>query len=284
MTGYNLHFEIRDTYFENISGQDLTLIYLYTPQNKTKQTITVMLEVGSAAALLHRWEVCLISWREAHGKQVGVTQLDLKDTSILQNPLITARYFAFQYLDTNATQSVLYWYTQALFTINNQTQTKYVELSVVTYPQSPQEVPSAEQEMYPFALAIANQWEPVRTWNTISVIINQNSLNLSAITLTLLAALTVYYIIQNKRQQEENKTILKKLSKPNQQLINIIAKQETLNQITESYQKTTSENVTKEQIQQRITDLQKLGLIKTKIRNVQDEPKQVWTFQAQNTR
>jgi exosortase len=245
MPGYNLQFDIRDTYFENISGQDYTLIYSYTPQNKTKQTITVMLEVGGATALLHNWEVCLISWRATHGKQVGVTQLDLKDTSILQNPLITARYFAFQYLDTNATQAVLYWYTQALFTINNQTQTKYVKLSVVTYPQNPQAVPSAEQEMYPFAIAIANQWEPIKTWNTISVIIIQDSLNLSAITLTFLAAVTVYYIIQNKKQQKENVTILEKLSKPNQQLIKTIAKRETLNQITISYKKTQAKTLQK---------------------------------------
>lgn len=279
MPGYTLQFEIRDTQFEKLSGQDYTLIYTYTPQNKSKQTITAMLEVASTTAFLHRWEVCLISWPSTHGKQPGVTQLDFRDIQIYQNPIITARYFAFQYHDTNTTQAVLYWYEQALFTINNQTQTKYVELSLVTFPQDPQAVPTAEQETYPFATAIANQWEPIKTWNTISIIINQDSINLSAVTLAFLAAIAVYYIIQNKRQQNQNKTILHKLGKPNQQLLNSMSKDQTLNQITETYNKITGENIKNEQMRQRINSLQDIGLIKTKIHSIQDEPKQIWTKQ-----
>ena len=119
---YELQFLYRDRQFEQEAGQDASLLYLYEPQNTIEYPVYVGIEIASTQSALHAWEVCLITWPQTHGYQPKVTQIDLRDIQILQNPPITARYFAFKYIDFNTTQIVLYWYETSIFTFNNTAQ------------------------------------------------------------------------------------------------------------------------------------------------------------------
>lgn len=116
---YTLQYFQRQTEFEQVSGQDFSLIYSYTPQDPEKETIFVGLEIAQTTIPLHRWEICLITVPQEHGYQTSVEQLDLRDVQILQNPSIIARYFAFKDKSDNQTKIVLYWYENPIFTTNN---------------------------------------------------------------------------------------------------------------------------------------------------------------------
>jgi exosortase len=106
--GYELEYVYRDKDFEELSKQDASLVYVYYPLDNKKEPIWVGVEIGSAISRIHPWEACLINVPISKGQSAKATQLDLKDFQIQQNPPITSRYFAFQWVKTNQTQEVLY--------------------------------------------------------------------------------------------------------------------------------------------------------------------------------
>lgn len=113
INGYSLNYVYRDLQFEKTSGDDAALIYAYHPSNGTASTVWIALQISSSVASEHRWETCLISFPLSQGEQSSVKQVDLRDVQIQSNPPLTARYFAFEYKNTNQTQVVLYWYETA---------------------------------------------------------------------------------------------------------------------------------------------------------------------------
>jgi len=281
---YNLAFVYRDKNFEKISGQDASLLYVYMPLDKDKEPIWVAVEVGSSTAMLHRWEVCLISWRISHERPVLATQLDLKDIQILQNPPIIARYFAFQWTKTNQTQVVLYWYETSIFITNSSAEQKRVKINLITYPDAPQNITKAE-ELLPFAAIIAQHWQPIKTWTQIALLLSRQSIYLITTTSALLPAITVLYAFEKRKQRKANAKACQKLSKPNQQTIDTISETEktktpTLKAITKSYQNKTGQAIEEEKMLQKLSELEKTGIIKSDIANVQDEPKQIWKAQT----
>jgi hypothetical protein len=230
---------------------------------------------------LHRWETCLITWPQTHGYQAKVTQLDLKDTQILDNPPIIARYFAFQYLTDNQTQLVLYWYETITFTINNATQQKHAKLSLITYPETPQDVPNMENQLLPIAEQIANQWQPIKTWALISMLISQHGLELATTATAILVLLSVLYIIEVRRQARTSMNAYQKLKTNDQQLISAVKETQkmnlpTLERIKETYEKSSSAKLTVQQLEQRLTELQNVNAVKSTLSNNRDEPTITW--------
>jgi exosortase/archaeosortase family protein len=137
MPNYTAVFVHRDTTFEEYSKQDASLIYGYTPNDTTKQTIWVVIELAKAKAQMHPWEVCLITWQIAHGQQPQVIQLSQKDILLLDNPPITARYFSFQDTKTNMTQIVLYWYESSYFNTETGMEREYTKISFIAFANNP---------------------------------------------------------------------------------------------------------------------------------------------------
>ena len=123
ITDYSLTYLYRDTAYEKISGVDEALTYSYS-SSTGKPTVWVALQIAPSVSNEHRWETCLVNYPFSQGMQVGVSQLDLRDIQLQDNPPITARYFAFQYKNTNQTQVVLYWYQSATFNTNGTAQPK----------------------------------------------------------------------------------------------------------------------------------------------------------------
>ena len=281
--GYTLEYMYRDKNFEERSGQDASLIYAYIPLDKSKEFVWVAIEIGTAISMLHPWEVCLISWQIHLGLPVRATQLDLQDVQILQNPPIIARYFAFQWIKTNQTQVVLYWYENAIFMTNSTAQQKRVKISLITYPDTPQDITETE-DLLPFAVAIAQLWEPIKTWSQIALLLSQQSIYLAAITSTLLTVVTVLYPLERRKQRRTNTKAYQKLSKPNKQIIDIITetgktKKPTLHAIASTYKNAIGEPIEKEKLLQKFSEAEKTGIIKSEIASIQDEPSQIWKTQ-----
>lgn len=282
---YTLESVYRDTSFEQLSGQDFSLLYAYVPQRQEEKIVWVELEIAETTKPLHSWEVCLVTWPQMHDRLPSVTQLDLRDTTLLENPPIRARYFAFQRKSNNQTQLVLYWFEDAVFSINNSTQQKHVKISLIAYPDNPEDLPALEEQLLPFAKAIVAYWAPLNTWNTITMLLSQNSPQLATLTTVILLTFLIFHLVQMRRQRKVNAMIYEKLSKPNQQIID--ATQETgknatstIVDISEAYQKTTNQVITKDQIMQRLAELEKIGIIKSHVINKQDEPILTWKTQT----
>jgi exosortase/archaeosortase family protein len=259
MQGYKLQFVYRDKTFEQRAKQDASLVYAYVPKDETKAPIYVAVEIASTLSSLHRWETCLITWPQTHGYQPKVTQLDLKDTQILQNPPIIARYFAFQYTSTNQTQTVLYWYETATFTANKTVQQKHVKISVIAYAKTPEEIPAIENQLLPVAQAIASYWQPIKTWTQIALTISQNGPALTGATATLLAIVIIFYKVQNRKEKKRIEKLYYKLSSHDKLLIQNIALR-----------------LKEDKLEEKLQQLERAGIIKRKIVSREDEPIMVW--------
>lgn len=281
--GYNLQFIYRDTPFEETSHQDASLLYIYIPMDSSKYKIFIGIEIASIRSALHPWELCLITWPQTHGYQPKVTQLDLRDTQILQNPPIIARFFAFQYSNSNNTQVVLYWYETSSFTINNTAQQKQVKISLVVYPKSPQDIQAIEEQLLPFAAEIVNYWQPMKSWSQIALVLSQYGDKITMVTssfLTIPIILVAYY----KRKEKNNNNILyNKLSLIDRQIIYTVQMIEknnttipTLKNIYYQYKNIINGNIQKEEMQNILLKAEKSGLVNNQIINWQDEPMKVW--------
>ena len=262
----------------------MSLIYLYSPINQSKESIWVTIEIAQTRSSLHAWETCLITWPLSHGYQPKVTQIELKAAQLIQNPPIISRYFVFSYTATNLTQAVLYWYETATFTVNSTSQQKHVKISLIAYPRNMKDMPNIENQLVTTATEIANYWQPIKTWSQITMLISQNGIDLATATSAILIAIVALYVLETRRQRKANKNAYQKLSKPNRQIIDIVLKTEektlsTLNNIVTTYQKTIKKTIKKEQLLQKLSELEKTSIIKSNIANKQDKPTQIWRTQ-----
>ena len=260
-------------------------IYIYSPDNESKEPIWVAIEIASTRSSLHRWETCLINWYISKGYQPKVTQIELKDITLNENPPIIGRYFAFTYRNTNQTQAVLYWYETATFTINQTSQRKNVKISLIAFPNSPENLPIIEAQLTTIAETVTKYWQPIKTWSQITMIVSQNGLTLTAITTTILATIIIIYLLEIQRQKKANTNAYHKLSEVNKQTADIVKETEnkrlipTLSNIAETYREKTGKPITKTHLLKSLTEVEKTGIIKRIIINNKDEPLVIWKTQ-----
>jgi hypothetical protein len=282
---YTLSFSFRDTDFEKKAKQDMSLIYLYAPNDRTKYPIWCGIEIASTRGSLHNWELCLITWAIAHGQQPKATQIQLKDIQLTQNPPIISRYFVYRDNSNNLTEAVLYWFETSTFTINQTSQQKQVKISLIAYPESLDDLPKIEKQFLTLATAISSYWQPIKTWSQITILISQNGADLATITAATVIAITILYHLQTMRRKKANTTAYEKLSKPNKMIVETVhitekRTQPTLNNIKTTYEETAKQTINKEELQQRLQQLEETGIVENSIANSQDEPTQTWKTNA----
>ncbi len=279
--GYNLTYVYRDSSFEQLSGEDASLVYAYAPDNQSLSTVWVAVEVAQAQSELHRWETCLVTFPLSQGYQPKISQIDLRDIQTLANPPITARYFAFQYVNTNQTQLVLYWYETSTFNINGTSQQKNVKMSLVAYPKSSQYVAAFEAQLLPFAIAINNYWQPIKTWTQVALAISQNGLFLSIITAGLLVVILFYQMSFNMQERLSLLKLYGKLSAQDRLLIRSVGEasrtgDSTTTGIANRLQEFTKAPVAVDQLAGKLEEVAQAGLIRKVIASKADVPTVAW--------
>ncbi len=227
---------------------------------------------------------CLINCPLSQGDPATVNQLDLRDIQIQENPPMTARYFAFQYIDTNQTQVVLYWYETATFNTNSTAQTQSVMISLITYPSDPQTFSDAEAQELPVANTINNYWTPIQTWSTIALNISQNGLALSAGAAAILVLLIVYAAFLNRKDKQGLLNLYKKLPTQDQLLIKAVTNTQKTNNsttqaITAEFQKSNTKPTPETFVTEKLAEAEKAGLIKKTLKNRDDKPYFFWENQ-----
>ena len=284
MTGYILSYVYRDTAFEQLSGDDAALVYTYGSTDASKQTVWVAVQIAASVSSEHRWETCLINWPLSQGDQATVNQLDLRDIQIQENPPMTARYFAFQYKNTNQTQVILYWYETATFNTNNTAQTKSVMISLVMYPSSPQNVSDAEAQELPIANAINNYWKPIQTWSTVTLSISQNGLVLSAGATAILVLLILYAVFLDRKEKLALLNLYRKLPSQDQLIMKAVTNAKNMHNpttqaITLELQKLSPTPNSETWVAQKLDEAENAGLIKKILINKDDNPALAWKSQ-----
>jgi len=275
---YTLKFSYRDIDFEEISGQDFSLVYECKSQNEADLKINLMLEVADTVSPLHRWESCLVRAQIILGKE-PVSVLDLKDVKLLENPIIMGRYFAFYQNDR--IQLVLYWYEKALFSLNDNIEEKHVKISLVLFFDDPEKLSNMEDKLLPVAQSIVSYWRTSNTWNVILLVLSANSFHLALIFVFMFIALLIVNSIQTMNKRKKNNVVYQKLSDINKLVVDSVKKTQnsmipTLDNIAMTFNKKLNQDVTKDQLLKYIIQLEKLELIKNQIINNQDEPVQTW--------
>ncbi len=279
--GYVLQFEYRDTDFEKLAKIDAAIVYLYVPLNHTQKPIWVAIEISSVRSMLHRWESCLINYPMQQGSKPKVTQIDLHDITLSENPLILSRFFAFQNTQTGKLQTVLYWYESASFNVNSTIQQKYFKISLIMYPNNIEEKSQNQDQSLQMANSILTYWQPIQVWSPLALVLSQNGGQLTVITIISLLITLAFYRIEVRKQKQLNKIVYLKLSPANRLLIDTIrltAKKNilTLENIADTYYKITGQFKDKTELFYEITELENIGLIKNAIISIRDEPIQTW--------
>jgi len=282
LNNYTLKFEYRDEAFEQEAKQDAALVYAYIPTNSSESTIWAVIEIASAKSSIHHWENCLITSQLRHERQPKVTQLDLRDVHLLQNPPLIARFFAFQYKSNNVTQVILYWYETSKFTTNATTQQKHVGISLVTNPYPTESIQQTEDELLILAKAIANYWQPMKKWTEIALLISRNGNYLLLIPTTLLVTTIFFQTFTQIKTKQKNLKAYEKFSKQDRAILEATHHTKTMPttaNIAATYEKQNHKPIPTNKLARRLQQIQQIGLVKKEIINVQDEPVLGWKTQ-----
>jgi exosortase len=284
--GYTLSFVFRDTQFEQESGDDAALVYEYSalPNATDLQSIWVAIQISSSITSEHQWETCLVDFPLSQGQPAEVTQLDLRDIQLEANPPMTGRYFAFQYIGTNQSQVVLYWYETAIFDTNQTAETKSVMISLITYPSSTQTLTESENQELPVAKDVNSYWQPVQSWSVVALAMSQNGLVLSTLAVVIFAVLILYTVFFDRRKKKLLLNLYSKLSEQNKTLLKAVDNAEkqgnpTTEGILTELQKLTNATVDKETLVQKLTEAEHAEIIEKAVANREDEPIIEWKSQ-----
>jgi exosortase len=280
--GYRLRYSYRDTQYEKTSGNDAAMVYIYSPEDKSKFPIFVAIQVGASSTAQHRWETCLINYPLSQGDPSQVEQHALQDIQLQENPPITGRLFGFQYTKTEQTQAVLYWYQTATFNTNGTAQTKSVMISLIVYLDGPDEITEAQSQQVPIAKAINSHWQPLKTWSTVTLTLSQNGLVFSSVAAAVLVLLVLYAAYLNIQEKRSLLTLYRKLSTQDQLLIKAIgntANDSSMEAITAEFQKLSPVPATEPYVSQKLKEAENHGLVKRILKNCRDNPILVWRTQ-----
>jgi exosortase len=276
---YKLTFIYRDTDFEALAKQDMSLIYLYAPLNESREPVWASLEIATSQSSLHPWETSLITSSQSQDTQHKVRQIDLRDIQLTQNPPIISHYFVFNYTATNQTQAVLYWFETTTFMVNSTLQEKHVQISLIAYPQTMSELPEIERQLVTLATAITDYWQPIETWSETTLFISQNGIALSTATAIAIALTIIYYEVEARKRKETSLIATGKLTNSSREIVKAVQKSKkpaTLENVAATLQKSTEEKITTEQLEQRLQELEKTGIINSSLYSRNDEPIQTW--------
>jgi exosortase len=287
VSNYTAVFVYRDKAFEEQSEQDASLIYAYSPNDTTKKTIWTVIELAKTRASMHPWEVCLITWQIAHGYQPQVTQLTQRDTTLLDNPPIIARFFAFQDLKTNMIQVILYWYESSYFNLGSSMEREYTKISFLAYANNADEIPSIENQLIPFGKAMVEHWLPIKSWSLLTLLMSQNGLTLMAITTALLALTLAYQTNKSQKRNILNLKAYDKLTSEQEKLIlqavDKTAAEDTKptgHAIAQTYQKLAGKSIDIETLRDDISRANEAGFLRRDLANQDDEPILIWRTQT----
>jgi exosortase len=274
--GYELQFVYRDEEFAEISGQDASIMFQYKPEEVEDPSIWVGIEIGPTQRTLHPWELCLITWPLEQGKEARANQVDLRDIHLIENPPLSARYFAFNNEGSNSTEVILYWYTQSIFQEGKSYIQKWSKISVIKFVDHPNDVRDAEAEIHQFGLEIANYWKPLINWSWLALAIAESG---PVLLIVLFTIITISFGYTKYVQQASSNRAYKAYSRltSTEDLLLINSIKELKTEATEcNIINALSEKIDQDTLKRKISEAEESGILKKKVVNIDDETYLIW--------
>jgi len=281
--GYQFAFLYRDRDYERVAHQDATLTYAYFPTTPNKSQSIIYVAVGMADSIsnLHSWEVCLITWQTAQGRDPLVSVLDQRDIQLLPEVPVIARYLVF-ISPQEYTQVTLYWYEKATFRTGITIEQKYVRISLIILTQNSTQYEQFEDELFTIGKKIASHWEPLKSQSLISLGVPAQQL-LLAISVAFVAFTKIAQHTNENLKRANNQKIFNNFASPKEkrtlQIIQELVEEkkmiETRN-IRRALEKRIGEPVQSEELNNILNNLEKYGLVRKDIASVENRPKMIW--------
>ena len=282
ISNYTLRFMYRDKRFEQMYGQDASLIYAYTSRG-SYPIIWVALEISKAKRPLHNWEMCYF----IHEQRGAFVRLDLRDVQLLENPQVIARFYSFQVVKSghrevgnNFVETILYWFTKAAFDTGNSVEWKYVKVSVWvdTWDRDYREV---ENKLLTFGKAIASHWEPIKSWSLVAIVVGEHRSLLLATAVSLLLFVLINNILKKWRGKRLNLKLYRRLGDDDKlvfQAVHEAAKESgsTTNAIASAYQKLSGKPIEHLELLEKLKYAEEADLVKEHVANFDDNPVLIW--------
>jgi exosortase/archaeosortase family protein len=274
--GYDLNFIYRDFEFENISNQDASIMYQYRAINQDDVNVYVGVEIAPSKGLCHPWEACLIQY----AGERKVTQVDLRDLLLSDNPPVSARYFAYYERNIERIQVILYWYTRSIFRTSRGFEEKWAKISVIAYTWDKDLVYSTERDLLPFAEEINNYWNPVSNWSQGVVSISENAgIFLKAFYLIIVLG-SVYSLYLWILKRVDAQRLYQRINDPNDiSLIEVVRDRKTgicMEEALEMLQEKTGSRIELSTFNEKIQKAVELGILEPRIVKIDTKPHLYW--------
>lgn len=285
ISGYEIEFVYRDTSFEEIARREAALVYAYVPLNGSGTIIWATVEIATSRSILHGPEVCLIDWPEHHGLPVKVTQLDLRDVQLLQNPPVFGRLFAFQRTATGDVQVFLYWYMTAWFRTESSLEQKHMKISLIEFVDSAENVSVMEEELLSIGQSSIAMWAPAKTWLSFLLLVVRYSYLIVVALIVLLVLFLMFLALKYRERKQRNLVLFNKISSSEEKFVLQAVYQaeesgkSTLNAIQQSYNLLTKKTVDVKTFIETLERAKEAGLVDYTIINENDEPLITWRTQ-----
>jgi hypothetical protein len=275
---YSLSYVMRDMEFEESAEQDLSLIYSYVPNNRTEDTIWVLIEIASTRTSLHRTEACLVKWYAAGEK---VEELVQRDYQLVDYPVLMGRFCAFHYMRSETNQTVIYWIQSSSFSINSTIVGKFVKISLVTYPASLDQVSSSESQLLSFAEFVTDYWTPNSQWSQVALVASRNRYVLLAMPFALLIGTVLYVLFQGMGHRKADELAYRKLPPLQKQVVDAVGHTQrsstpTFSNVWSTFKKITGRPIEVDEFHGILLAVEKSEVVQSGFVSIDDYPFKVW--------
>ena len=278
---YRLQFLYRDTTYEKVAGQDASLVYAYFPVNRSTLPVYLLVGVSTSVSNLHNWEVSLIAWQIAQGLPPLANLLESSDIQLTENPRIVARYLVFKH-PSNYTYVALYWYQRTMFKTGLTVEPRYMRINLLYLTTNPNDAPTLKEELITMGQSITTYWEPLQVQSLVSIGIPMQQFLLGSAVFATVFIQTSQYALEQKKKKT-NLKIFEKFASENEkalyQTINELSqktKETTTKNVASAFENATGRAVKTDGLIEMLNNLEKHGIIKTDITNINDQPILVW--------
>ena len=280
--GYQFSFLYRDTAYEAIAHQDASLMYAYSPSNRSHAVIYVDIGISNSISNLHNWEVCYVTYQTSQGQFPLVEVYGSSEIQLLPDASLIAKYFIFE-TPQSYTQVTLYWYGKAIFRTDLTTEQKYYRMSLIINTNNVTAIPQYKEQLHIVGGILATALEPLKNQALLSLGIPTLQALLILFGALLTASVGVQYLGE-KRKIANNREIFSNFASPEEKLVLQalidLAKEKkhikTWDILENIRKKHGGHSMSFEKVLNTLGILEEYGLIRRKIVSVENAPVLIW--------
>jgi exosortase len=274
-------FLYRDTEYEKMLELDAALLYVYLPEDNSRNAIYLDLWIAMERNRFHLWEVCI---------EPNIT-FDQRDVMLKDAPPLIGRFFAFQRNRSQLTEVILCWTDEMVFQTPSGFERKYLMVSLAAYIQNSTGYPTIEDQLLTMGKALIDFWQPVKSQSTLAQNVNWLIITLVRHNLAIIGSLMVgisailliqlYRSAQNKRRNTKS---YYRLTPEDRNILRATHQAQkkgppTGNAITSEYREIAGEPIEMDRLLQKLGEAERAGLVKRAVRNLEERPILVWRSQ-----